>query len=126
MMVYVQNCQQVVIPVQNAKLSLIIPIVVNNTIRLLIPIVAVNNCYWSEQLLHHFMEFTEEMQWDSDYLLHIGMYGPNVKLKFQEDLKRKFEETSKEIFLDTDTFTLHKAHTSFSKEDICKLPLDAD
>ena len=72
------------------------------------------------------MEFTEEMQWDSDYLLHIGMYGPNVELKFQEDLKGKFEETSKEIFLDTDTFTLHKAHTSFSKEDICKLPLDTD
>ena len=37
-----KNCQQVVIPVPNAKLLLIIPVVVNNTIRLLIPIV-VNN-----------------------------------------------------------------------------------
>ena len=42
--------------------------------------------YSSEQLLH-FMGLTEEMQWHSDYLPHIGMDGPNVNLKFQEDLK---------------------------------------
>ena len=33
------NCQQVIIPVPNVKLLLIMPVVVNNTIRLLIPIV---------------------------------------------------------------------------------------
>ena len=36
------NCQQVAIPVLNAKLFLIVPVIVDNTIRLLIPIV-VNN-----------------------------------------------------------------------------------
>lgn len=43
--------------------------------------------YGSEQLLHHFMELREEMQWYPDYLLHIGIDGPNANLKFQEDLK---------------------------------------
>ena len=71
------------------------------------------------------MEFTEEMQWDSDYLLHTGIDGPNVNLKLQEDLKRKFDETSNKIFLDTDTSTLHKVHTS-SKNGFSKLPSDID
>ena len=71
------------------------------------------------------MEFTEEMQWDSDYLLQIGMDGPNVNLKFQEDPKGKFEENSNKTFLDIDTCTLHKVHTSF-KKGISKLPLDID
>ena len=69
------------------------------------------------------MEFTEEMQWDPDYLFYIGMDGPNVNLKFQEDLKGKFEEDSNKTFLDIDTCTLHKVHTSFKKG---KLPLDID
>ena len=41
------------------------------------------------------------MQWDPIYLLHIGVDGPNVNLKFQEDLIGKFEETSSKTFLDT-------------------------
>lgn len=44
--------------------------------------------------LHHFMEFAEEMQWDLDYLLQSRKNDPNVNLKFQEDLKEKFENTS--------------------------------
>ena len=38
----IENCQQVTIPVLNAKLFLIVPVIVDNTIRLPIPIV-VNN-----------------------------------------------------------------------------------
>lgn len=38
----IENCQQVAIPVLNAKLFLIVPVIVDNTIRLPIPIV-VNN-----------------------------------------------------------------------------------
>ena len=71
------------------------------------------------------MEFTEEMQWDPDYLLHIGMVVPNLNLKFQEYLKGKFEETSNKTFLDIDTYTHHKVHTSFKKV-ISKFPLDID
>ena len=59
------------------------------------------------------MEFTEEMQRDPDYSLHIGMDGPNVNPKFQEDLKGKFQENSNKTFLDIDSCTLHKVHTSF-------------
>ena len=32
----------------------------------------------SEQLLEHFDEFAEELNWDPAFLLHIGMDGPNV------------------------------------------------
>ena len=71
------------------------------------------------------MEFTEEIQWDPDYVLHIVMGDPNMNLKFQEDLKGKFEETSNTAFLDIDTCTLHKVHTSF-KKGISKLPLNID
>ena len=53
------------------------------------------------------MEFTEEMQWYPDYLLHIEMGDPNLNLKFQEELKGKFEETSNKKFLDINTCTLH-------------------
>ena len=44
-----------------------------------------------------------------------GMDGPNVNLKFQEDLKEKFEETSNKTYLDIGTCTLHKVHISFKK-----------
>ena len=53
------------------------------------------------------------------------MDGPNVNLKFQEDLKGKFEENSNKTFLDIDTCTLHKVHTSF-KKGISRLHLDID
>ena len=53
------------------------------------------------------------------------MNGPNVNLKFEEDLKGKFEENSYKTFLDIDTCTLHKVHTSF-KKGISKPPLDID
>ena len=68
------------------------------------------------------MEFTEEMQWDPDYLLYIGMDDPNVNFKFQEDLKGKFEEISNKTFLYIDTYALHKVYPSF-KKGIWKLPL---
>ena len=79
----------------------------------------------SEQLLEHFDEFAEELNWDPAFLLHIGMDDPNVNLKFQNDLMNHFQETSGESFLDIDTCTLHKVHTSF-KKGVQKLPVDID
>ena len=81
--------------------------------------------YRSEQLLGHFDEFAKELDWDPSFLLHIGMDGPNVNLKFQKDLKKHCEETSGETFLDIDTCTLHEAHTSF-KKGVKMLPIDID
>ena len=66
------------------------------------------------------MVHTEEMQWYPDYLLQIGMDGSNVNLKFQEDLKGKFDDTSNKTFLDIDI------DYASSKKGNSKLPLDID
>ena len=50
------------------------------------------------------------MGWDNILLLHIGMDGPNVNLKFQEDLRKHFEEAAGQKFLDIDTWPSHKVH----------------
>ena len=79
----------------------------------------------SEQLFDQFLDFSKEMGWDTDFLMHLGMDGPSVNLKFQEDLKKDFEETTGEKFLDVDTLTLSKVYTSFKKE-VSVLPIDID
>lgn len=79
----------------------------------------------SDQLVEHYEEFASEMGWDSSYLLHLGMDGPNVNLKFQQDLKSHLKETQNKNFLDIDTCTLHKVHTSF-KKGILQIPIDID
>ena len=56
--------------------------------------------------------------------MHLGMNGPSVNLKFQEDLKKRFEETIGETFVDV-SCTLHKVHTSF-KKGVVLLPIDID
>ena len=53
------------------------------------------------------------------------MDDPNVNLKFQEDLKEKFENTSSKTISGINTCTLHKVHTSF-KWGISKFSLDID
>ena len=79
----------------------------------------------SKQLVEHFQEFESDMGWDSSYLLHFGMDGPNVNLKFQKDVRDMFLETLDKTLLDIDTCTLHKVHTSF-KKGILQLPIDID
>ena len=48
-----------------------------------------------------------------------------MNFKFQEDVKGKSEENSNKTFLEIDTWTLRKVHTSF-KKGISKLPLGID
>lgn len=48
-----------------------------------------------------------------------------VNLKFQQDLKSHLKETQNKNFLDIDTCTLHKVHTSF-KKGILQIPIDID
>ena len=69
----------------------------------------------SDQLVEHYDKFARDMGWDSSYLLHLGMDGPNVKLKFQKDLKTHFKESYNREFLHINTCTLHKVHTLFKK-----------
>ena len=65
------------------------------------------------------------MEWDSFYLHHLGMDGPNVNLKFQKNLKTHFKESCDKEFLDIDPCTLPKVHTSF-KQGVLELPIDID
>ena len=47
------------------------------------------------------------MGWDNRLLLHSGMDGHNVNLKFQENSRKHFEKATGQKFLDIDTCTLH-------------------
>lgn len=69
----------------------------------------------AKDLLNHFFDFGKEMNWDTSLLLHLGMDGPNVNLKFEQDLLAHFEMTTGHKLLNIDTCTLHKAHTSFKR-----------
>ena len=68
----------------------------------------------NEDLIEHFEHFKTEMQWDSSYLLHLGMDGPNVNLAFQRRLQSHFA-TEGSSFLDIGTCPLHSIHNGFSK-----------
>ena len=41
----------------------------------------------AEKLFKHFLEFTEKMNLDLKLMLHIGMDGPSVNLKFEDIFK---------------------------------------
>ena len=53
------------------------------------------------------------------------MDGTNVSLKFQKNLKTNFKESFYKEFLEINTYTLHKVHTSF-KKGVLQLPIDID
>ena len=72
----------------------------------------VGHCF-SKDLLDHFSKFGEEMQWEPDLLLQLGMDGPNVNLKFEKDLLDKIVEEYGVSFLTTGTCSLHKTHNGF-------------
>ena len=74
----------------------------------------VGHCF-SKDLLSHFFKFGEEMQWEPDLLLQLGMDGPNVNLKFEKDLYSKVSDEYGVSFLDTGTCSLHKTHNGFRK-----------
>ena len=76
----------------------------------------------SVDLLEHFKQFGDDLGWNAN-LLHIGMDGPNVNLKFQNDLLNFFQETYGGAFLNIDSSTLHKVHNSF-KSRVRTLPID--
>ena len=77
----------------------------------------------SKHLIDHFHKFVEELKVEPALLLHLGMDGPNVNLKFQRDLINYFESTYGTKFLDVDT--LHKVYGSFKVGLQC-LPFNLD
>ena len=68
----------------------------------------------SEKLLEHFFEFIEKAELDISFLLHLGMDGPNVNLKFERSIKSSnvFSNIDKMI-LSVGTCPLHIVHNSF-------------
>ena len=76
-------------------------------------------------LLNHFFQFGKEMGRENRLLLHIGIDGPNINLKFKEDSRKHFEEATGQKFININTFTLHKVHTSF-KNRMTALPNGID
>ena len=67
----------------------------------------------SETLVEHFFEFINYL--DINYILHIGMDGPNVNLKFQKLLVNADVLTNiNKLFLEIGTCPLH-VHNSFRK-----------
>ena len=66
----------------------------------------------SDQLFDHFHHFIKELELNPKLLLHLGMDGRNVNLKFQQDLVKYFDKKGVS-FLNVDTCLLHKVHGSF-------------
>ena len=74
---------------------------------------AVDHCP-AEKLLEHFLEFGKKVELDFRYMLHVGMDGPAVNLKFEKLLKTSalFKSIQKEI-LSLGTCPLHIVHNAF-------------
>ena len=68
----------------------------------------------AEKLLEHFLEFTEKINLDLKLILHIGMDGPSVNLKFEDLLKSSPHIKSLgTTILSIGTCPLHIVHNAF-------------
>ena len=65
----------------------------------------------SDQLFDHFHHFIKELELNPKLLLHLGMDGRYVNLKFQQDLVKYFDKKGVS-FLNVDTCLPHKVHGS--------------
>ena len=68
----------------------------------------------ADDLVEHYNEFVKIMQLDSNYLLHIGMDGPNVNFSFESKLAVNLEEMDTTL-LRIGSCSLHPTHTAFGK-----------
>ena len=69
----------------------------------------------AEDLVIHFFEMLKKLDLKPTLLLHLGMDGPNVNLKFEQELAKHFTEQYGSEFLTIGTCTLHKVHNAFRK-----------
>lgn len=69
----------------------------------------------AEDLSAHFFEMLQNLHLKPTLLLHLGMDGPNVNLKFEQQLAKFFREQYGSEFLTIGTCTLHKVHNAFRK-----------
>lgn len=79
----------------------------------------------SENLYKIFEDFgKEKLKWDVNYLLHLGMDGPNVNISFQNILKKELLKKNK-IILNVGSCPLHIIHNCFLKG-LAKVDFDYD
>ena len=78
----------------------------------------------AEKLVEHFYEFVKKVGLDVNYMLHLGMDGPNVNKKFQR-LLLESDGLGKTTFLDIGTCALHIVHNAFRKG-VSSLKFDVD
>lgn len=67
----------------------------------------------AEDLTHHFYAFIEKLSLSTSYLLNLGMDGPKVNLKFQNDLKSMLTNNRTIGFMFIGTCPLHSANNAF-------------
>ena len=69
----------------------------------------------AKDLLHHFGTFGEQMNWEQDLLLQVGMDGPNVNLKFEKDLSTLIADRYGVSYINLGSCGLHQTHNAFRK-----------
>ena len=69
----------------------------------------------AKELVRHFYEMTVPLSLDGEHLLHIGKDGPNVNLKFEDDLCDELHEKEETTILNLGSCSLHPVHTAFKK-----------
>lgn len=69
----------------------------------------------SKDIIIHLFEMLKNLDLKPTLLLHLGMDGPNVNLKFEQELAKLFTEQYGSNFLTVGTCTLHKVHNAFRK-----------
>ena len=74
----------------------------------------VGHCF-SKDLIQHFTSFCEDMKWEPDLMLQIGMDGPNVNTKFERDLSTQIFNNYGVSFLKLGSCSLHVTHNAFRK-----------
>ena len=75
----------------------------------------------SDDLVEHYNSFQKDINFNSSYLLHIGMDGPNVNLAFERKLANELGTP----FLKLGSCSLRPIHTTCRKR-IKKLSFDID
>ena len=66
----------------------------------------VGHCF-PKDLIQHFTSFCEDMKWEPDLMLQIGMDGPNVNTKFERDLSTQIFNNYGVSFLKLGSCSLH-------------------
>lgn len=69
----------------------------------------------AKDLVEHFYEFIRKLRLDLDFLMNIGMDGPNVNKKFEKDLIKDLEMKKSSSFLSIGSCNLHTVNNGFGK-----------